>query len=104
MSKGRDEWGGHLRGGDGHQSLESTQDLIVGGIIRDLIRLTRSSVHDAGGDSFTPHRVHVSDHSGDPRQPSPSTGDDANVLVRVLADLSTPVVLVVEVRDGLTKG
>ena len=50
-----------------------------------------------------PYRVHVSDDGSDSRQSSPSTGDDANVLVRVLADFSLPVRVIVEVRDSLTK-
>jgi len=97
-------WNGHSRSGNGHQSLESAQDLIVGGIIRDLVRLQqKSSFHDTNANNVPPYRVHVSNNSSDSRQPSPSTGDDANVLVRVLAELSLPVVVIVEVRDCLAE-
>ena len=50
-----------------------------------------------------PNRVHISNDSSDSRQSSPSTRDDTNVLVRVLADFSTSVGMVVEVCDGFTK-
>ena len=103
MSTAWDEWENCLRSGNGHQSLESAQDLIVGGIIRDLVRLRWGSARNSKAQSKRPYRVHISDNSSDSRQPSPSTGYDANVLVRVLANLSAPVVVVIEVRDGLTK-
>ena len=98
-------WGGHSRGGNGHQPLKSVQHLIVGSIIRDLVRL-------AGGGKFNPqckriadltHRIHLSDDSGNSRQPSPPARNDAHILVRVLAGLSLSVGVVVEVCDGLAE-
>lgn len=49
------------------------------------------------------HRVYVSDDSSDSRQPRPSTGNNTNILVRVLASLSTPVVVIVKVCDSLAE-
>lgn len=97
--------GGHSRSGNGHQSLESAQHLIVGGIIRDLVRLPGefTSEHKRDHNETPPYRVYVSNDSGYSRQPGPSAGDDTYVLVRVLADLSLPVCVVVEVCDGLTE-
>ena len=53
--------------------------------------------------SKQPYRIHISNDGSDSRQTSPSTGDDANVIVRVLADLSASVGMIVEIRDGFTK-
>lgn len=94
---------GHLRSGDGHQSLESTQHLIVGSVIWDLVRLQRNSLHDKNRGMVSSYRVHVSDDGSDSRQPSPSSGNYANVLVRVLADLPAPVSVIVEVCDSFTE-
>lgn len=59
---------------------------------------------DTGRDCHeSTYSVHVSNDGSDSRQPSPSTGNDANVLVRVLTDFSTPVGAIIEVCDGLTK-
>lgn len=44
------------------------------------------------------HAVHIPNNARHARQARPPTGDDAHILVRVLARLSLPVRLVVQVR------
>jgi hypothetical protein len=96
--------GGRLRSGNGYQSLESAQDLIVGSIVWDLVRLRRSSDHATNvSNHLLAYRVDVSNDSSDSRQPGPSTRNDANVLVGVLANLSAPVFVIIEACDGLAK-
>ncbi len=92
----------YSRGWDGYKTTEGAEDLIVRGIIRDLIALTwMRYVHHCCKNTYS---VDITNNRSDSGKTGSTSRNDANVLIGVLAILSLAVCMIVQVGDSLAKG
>lgn len=96
--------GRNIHGWNRYKTLECAEDLIIRGIIGDVIALSHSLVsHAIYVISLVSNRIHISNNSGKAGETCATTGNDANILVGVFTGLVLAVGLVVKVCNRLAK-
>lgn len=97
----------HLRCRNRDKTFERAQNLIVSGIVWDLVRLIPKKilklVKRLQDDRHHTHAVHIANDCCYARETCASSRDDTDILKRIFAGLPLAVSDIVQVCDGLTQ-